>query len=414
MTDRVDPLLFKGIPLEAESALGEIGSRGWNVARGDTATPAATLSSTALESNAEEMARFCAVHGVSLAPHAKTTLAADLLQVQARHGAWAMTVALPRQAALVWEQGFARILLANEVTDVSAVRSLVARRDAAADRELLVYADSGRGVDLLKRAVTGVVRPLDVLVELGQQGGRTGCRSLEEAVAVARLVDAAPQLHLAGVAGYEGTIASTRDVDSFAAVNGYLGRLRLLAQTLVRERLIDPEGSVVTAGGSIFFDAVVDQLGGWCADSGSRLVLRSGCYLIHDHGIYATGTPARHGVVDAPRLVPALSVWARVVSHPEDGLALLDAGRRDLSHDAGLPVPLERWRDGEPLSLTDTRVTALSDQHAFMTWSGELDLVEGDLVRLGISHPCTTLDRWRLLFLVDDSYGVHGAVTTAF
>jgi D-serine deaminase-like pyridoxal phosphate-dependent protein len=233
-----------------------------------------------------------------------------------------------------------------------------------------------------------------------------------EALAVARRVAAAPGLRLAGAAGYEG-LAADRDEAALAHVTAFLAELRDLADALVGERLVGDE-PIVTAGGSLYFDAVVDVLGGWCADHGARLVLRSGCYLIHDHGVYAVGTPARHGVADAPALRPALSVWARVVSQPEPGLALLDAGRRDLSHDAGLPVPLERWREGQPLPLDDARISALSDQHAFLAWSGDLDVREGDLVRLGISHPCTTLDRWRLLLRTDERYDVLGAVETAF
>src|SRR4029077_9605494 len=125
------------------------------------------LCAAAREPTAANMAGFCAARGVSLAPHAKTTLAADLLRLQARHGAWAMTVALPRQAALVWDLGFDRVLLANEVTDVAAVAALLARRDAVPGRELLVYADSARGVELLEGGATGAGRPVDVLVGLG-------------------------------------------------------------------------------------------------------------------------------------------------------------------------------------------------------------------------------------------------------
>jgi D-serine deaminase-like pyridoxal phosphate-dependent protein len=251
------------------------------------------------------------------------------------------------------------------------------------------------------------------LLELGHRGGRTGCRTVEDALAVARLVDSAPGLRLVGASGYEGTLASRRDEQAVTAVTGFLEKLRDFADALVGEGLV-PDEAVVTAGGSIFFDTVIDVLGGWSIASRSRLVLRSGCYLIHDHGLYSAGTPIRHGVVDAPQFRPALSVWARVVSCPESGLALLDAGRRDVSHDAGLPVPLERWRDGESLSLHGERITGLSDQHAFLAWSGERDVREGDLVRLGISHPCTTLDRWRLLLRTDESYNVLGSVQTAF
>jgi len=35
-------------------------------------------------------------------------------------------------------------------------------------------------------------------------------------------------------------------------------------------------------------------------------------------------------------------------------------------------------------------------------------------VGCGISHPCTAFDKWRLLPVVDDGYGVIDAVLTYF
>jgi D-serine dehydratase len=116
---------------------------------------------------------------------------------------------------------------------------------------------------------------------------------------------------------------------------------------------------------------------------------------------------------------PAVSVWGRVLSRPEPGLVLLDAGRRDLSHDAGLPVPISAHRPTRPGSAIDLHtagasVTGLSDQHTFVQLPEALDVQMGDLVRLGISHPCTTLDRWPVLLLVDNHHTVVGAVRTQF
>ena len=58
--------------------------------------------------------------------------------------------------------------------------------------------------------------------------------------------------------------------------------------------------------------------------------------------------------------------------------------------------------------------TGLNDQHAYVTVPAETPLQVGDLVSFGVSHPCTTFDKWQLLYLVDDAYNVTGAVRTYF
>jgi D-serine deaminase-like pyridoxal phosphate-dependent protein len=410
----MDFLTDKGVPLGAELDERTLSAGALSIA--DLATPFATISRPAVEANVAAMRDYCGRHGVLLAPHAKTTLAADLLELQIRNGAWALTAALPRQVALLWQLGFPRVLLANEVADVRAIEWLAGRLSEDERLTLWMYVDSARGLDILTDGVKRAgapTRPVGVLVELGYPGGRTGCRRVPEALELAQRVAATPGLRLAGVAGYEGTIGVTRDARTVGAVDAYLEKLREAAAVLLERQLV--ERPIVTVGGSIYFDRVVAKLGTWAAQAGADVVLRSGCYLIHDHGMYATGTPAASGIEDAPSLTAALSVWARVISQPEPGLALLDAGRRDLSHDAGLPVPLQRVRAGAATDLgAESTVIALSDQHAFVRYPLRLDVQVGDLVRLGISHPCTTLDRHRGIFLVDSADRIVGAIRPNF
>jgi D-serine deaminase-like pyridoxal phosphate-dependent protein len=94
--------------------------------------------------------------------------------------------------------------------------------------------------------------------------------------------------------------------------------------------------------------------------------------------------------------------WGRVVSRPEPSLALLDVGKRDLPFDEGLPVPH---------GLPGAEVTALNDQHAFLRLPADAPLAIGDVVRLGLSHPCTALDKWQLIPVIDDVDAADPVVT---
>ena len=374
--------------------------------------PMLTLRESALAGNLAAMAAYCAGAGVELAPHGKTAMSPELAARQLASGAWGITVATIGQLRMYRAFGFPRLLLANELVDEPGIAWLAGELAADPGFAAYCYVDSTDGVAILDRVLMAhpAGRRLPVLVEIGL--GRTGCRTDDQALAVAKAAAATSTLTVAGVAGYEGTIGAPR-AQALDTVASFCRRLASLAST-VAEVAGAPGEFIVTAGGSVYFDVVARELTAPFLD-GMTVVLRSGCYLFHDHGIYQADSPAARGVAGAPVFRPALELWAQVVSRPEPELALLSAGRRDAGSDAGLPVPLRaRRRDGGAAPMADATVTGLNDQHAYLRLDPGTALAPGDLVCLGISHPCTTLDKWRLITVLDDEDNVIGAVHTFF
>jgi D-serine deaminase-like pyridoxal phosphate-dependent protein len=380
--------------------------------------PLLTVRDSALENNIAAMADYCDRAGVALAPHGKTAMSPELAARQLAHGAWGITVASIGQLQAYRAFGFGRLLLANELTDQAGIAWLAAELAADPGFEAYCYVDDPDGVrildQVLQRHPAGPQnRPLPVLVEIGHADGRTGCRTDEQALAVAKAADATGTLTVAGVAGYEGSIRGDSPAQVLGGVAAFCRRLRALGDTL---------GGIVTAGGSAYFDLVTDALtAGRGGDGGGQVILRSGAYLTYDHGFYGTASPAARGAAGAPALRPALELWAQVLSRPEPGLALLGAGRRDVGFDKGLPVPLRvRRADGRQVPVggetagADWAVTELNDQHAFLRVDRAAALAPGDVVALGISHPCTTLDKWRVLVVVNDDETVIDAVHAFF
>jgi D-serine deaminase-like pyridoxal phosphate-dependent protein len=378
--------------------------------------PLATLSSSAIDHNVAVLAAWCEANGVLLAPHGKTTMAPALFARQLAAGAWAMTAATPWQVRVYRAHGVSRVVLANELVDVDFIRWLVAERAADPAFEFLCYVDSLAGVELLGHALAAgeatTVRPLGVLVEIGPLGGRTGCRTRDEVLAVARAVQRHASLMLVGVAGFEGPFGHGRDTTTLTEIRTFVQELADTLRELDAEALLDSRSPyfVLTCGGSEQIDVVTSVLRE--APQCSRpvySVLRSGSYITHDHGLYAQTSSL------APQLRPAIEVWCQVLSVPEPGLALLGAGRRDVSFDAGLPIALWRRsvRGGDVLPF-DARVSKLNDQHAFLDVAPDDPVEVGDLVALGISHPCTTHDKWRMMPLLDDDRRVVGCVRTYF
>lgn len=362
--------------------------------------PVMVAKRSAIEANIATMARYCAAHGVDHAPHGKTTMAPSLFAAQLAAGAWAITVATANQALAARRFGVPRVLLANELLDPKVLRW--AADEVAAGWEFLCYVDSLAGVAAARGAVAGSAGRLRVLVEVGFPGGRTGGRSVAEVLAVARAVASADGLDLAGVAAFEGLLPDP------TAVRALLADVRTVAEQIAP---LGPEAPIVSAGGSLYFDLVVAELHGTAARLGGRLVLRSGAVVSHDDGVYADGTPFRRAPEEGA-LAAALQVWAQVLATPEPGLSIVGAGKRDLPFDEGMPVPLRvRTVDGALRPLPGARVDRLNDQHAYVRGA---DLHPGDLVHLGISHPCTAFDKWRVIPVVDDDYRVVDLIHTYF
>lgn len=415
----------KGLPITEPLRQGAIGVQDWNVLQADTSFPVALLKTSALRHNLDWMRDFCARHGAVLAPHGKTTMCPQLFGAQLANGAWGMTLATAGQVQIAHRFGVRRVLLANQLVASADINSVLALMHDDPDFDCYALADSPEGVDRLARAVAGhpLARPLPLLVELGLPGKRAGCRTPEEAMTVARAIAAAPGLQLAGIEGYEGLLVSDDREADLRAVDAFLGQLVQLVRQCDAENLFGGAQVLLSAGGSSYFDLVARGLRGVAGISRPvTAILRSGCYLTSDHGLYERHIAqlnAREGASDGLR--PALEVWSMVQSRPEPTLAILTMGKRDASYDVDLPTALYSHRPGpgKPRDLpSGCSIVKMNDQHAYLRLpEGDAicdALAVGDLIGCGISHPCTTFDKWPLLLAVDDGYHVRYAVNTFF
>lgn len=428
LKDALLPPTLKGLAARAVGRpLHELGNLGLSLLDGDLPLPAAVLKDSALRHNATWMHAFAERAGASLCPHGKTTMAPQLFERQLAEGAWGITAATACHVRTYRQFGVQRILLANQLVDRANLELVLdeLREDPGFDFYCLV--DSAANlqwlVGMLQQHRLG--RPLQVLLEVGIGGGRTGVRSVEEGIALGRaLRDAAPWVALRGVEAFEGIAGGDDDTQVELAVHTMLDDVAAIARRGFAEGWFGRGEVLLTAGGSAFFDMAAAVL--QAAGDGQlvRVVLRSGCYLTQDtlyYGRLQARLRERAGTLwgRGPGLRNALEVWAPVQSVPEPTRAICALGKRDISYDMALPQPLCWFRRGlheapQPVPA-GLAVVKLNDQHAWLDApAGDMPFETGDLVGFGLAHPCTTFDKWPLLQVVDDDYRVTGGVRTFF
>lgn len=416
--------LDKGVPPHGDGlAVAEVAEAGWNVLREDLALPVCVLLATALNRNVERLQRLADAAGVLLAPHAKTSMSPELFSRQLAHGCWGLTLATCHQLQVARRNGVQRVLYANQLVGEVEIGYVCEELRRDPGFEFFCLVDSVAGVRLLAERVARAKpgRPVQVLLECGFAWGRCGVRDVGTAVKVAEAVASAKsRLALVGVEGFEGLL-QYRDVGQRETeVRDFIGFLVTIAETLDERGLLDGEDVLLTAGGSAFYDLVTEGLGAARMSRPTQVVLRSGCYLTHDSGIYDRLLQDVHHRSGSQELAfePALEVWAQVLSVPEPELVILSAGRRDFGQDAGNPVPVKHVRRSSnapaPLSRSDWRIVGVSDQHAHVQIPAGHGVEVGDLVALSPSHPCTTFDKWRVIYVVDDDYQATDAIRTWF
>ncbi|MBC8640359.1 amino acid deaminase [Caballeronia sp. EK] len=389
----------------------------WSLLEEDVSLPAAVLYSDRIEHNLKWMQAFVGEYGVKLAPHGKTTMAPQLFRRQLDAGAWGITLATAHQVRAAYRGGVHRILMANQLVGKRNM-GMIAELLTDPNFEFFCLVDSADGVDQLGEFFSSVRKKLNVLIELGVPGGRTGVRDDAQRDAVlAAITRWQGTIELAGIELYEGVLQDETKVREFlqSAVD--------TTRKLIAEGKIARKPAILSGAGSAWYDVVADEFAKANSDA-IEVVLRPGCYLTHDVGIYKKAQNeifARNPIAKkmGQGLKPALQLWAYVQSIPEPDRAIIGLGKRDSAFDAGMPEPAKHYRPGNeaPRDVSPDEgweIFGLMDQHAYLRIKPGDDVKVGDMIAFDISHPCLTFDKWRQVLVVDPKYRVTEVIETFF
>ncbi|TPW28288.1 amino acid deaminase [Martelella alba] len=397
---------FRGIAAPVSARLDMIEAPGLRPQSGAIPLPVLALDEDVFEANCRAMFGYAEKAGVLLAPHAKTPMSPELAQRLIDQGAFSLSAANYQQAAVLAGHGVRRVLIANEIGGKASGQRFATLAREYPGTEFSFFVDSLSSLAAVAEIGKATGQRVEILIEVGT--GRGGARDIATVRSIVTAALAEPAVRIVGVSTYEGAAAKATIAETSLSFHA-LFALTLEAFALIREALPD-QPLYLSAGGSSYFDMVIDALKPAAdRDGNTKILLRSGAIYFHDHGVYQRALSAldeRGGFVRitgktaSESFAPALSIYAEVLSRPEPGLAICGMGMRDVSYDQDLPLPLSVWRDDVLLYTAPSamRVAKLNDQHAFVTLHPHAELEVGDIVAFGISHPCTCLDRWRLIF----------------
>ncbi|WP_425609036.1 amino acid deaminase [Vibrio mediterranei] len=400
---------MKGVPVTAEIKAK------YSLIDEEISLPVAVINKQALLNNMDWMQAFANYHGVLLCPHGKTTMTPDFFAMQKQKGAWGITVATAPQAETAASAGLRNIMIANQLVG-KANMAMVARIKKETQARVIVCVDSAINADQLEHFFSSMDANIEVLIEYGVAGGRCGCRTRQEVVELAKHISTLPHISLVGIEVYEGVIHGG---DEESLVRAFLTDTIELGRDLISQELL-PNKPIITGAGSAWYDVVAET---FAHLNDFQAVIRPGCYVIHDTGIYldaqdkVMARAVKNGGYACELggdLTSSLEVWAYVISRPEPTKAIVGLGKRDVAFDAGLPIPERIYRAGAQIKESKIIATDVMDQHTFLAIPPESSLQVGDMIAFSTSHPCLTFDKWRLLAISDDEHNIEQWVETAF
>ncbi len=303
----------------------------WDISERDRLpSPALLVDLDRFEENIRAAERLIHPSGKVLRPHVKAHKTPELALLQASHCARGVTCATVGEAEAMLEAGIGEVLLANEFVSLDKV-DRIAR--LAARGRIIVAVDSELGVELLSAAATRLRTSVEVLVDVDVGMGRCGVRSSADAVRLAQRVLKAPGLRFLGLMGYEGRLR--------AGLEDRSNRLQRACTSLEHAKLALQDAGIAVeavsgAGTSTFMEALTSPV---------LTEIQAGTYAFMESDLDGLGLP----------FTPACAVSATVISTWSTG-AVLDAGRKSLTIDAGLPK----------VSIGGATVVAVNEEHTVL------------------------------------------------
>ncbi|MFC6857328.1 3-hydroxy-D-aspartate aldolase BhcC [Marivibrio halodurans] len=315
-------------------------------------TPCLVLDLDALERNIRRMGALCRSMGVRHRAHGKMHKSSDVARLQIElGGACGICCQKVSEAEAFARAGIRDILISNEVRDPAKIDRL-ARLPRLGARTLCCVDDIDNVADLSAAAHRHGTE-IECLVEIDCGSGRCGVAGTDDAVAIARAIDAAPGLRFAGIQAYHGGLQHVRRFEERRAAAAHVTAIAAEVVSALKEAGLECDIVGGAGTGSVLFEGA----------SGIYNEMQCGSYAFMDAD-YGQVMDAEGRRLDAGTWENALFILTSVMSHAKPDRAVCDAGHKVQSLDSGLPAVFGR---------DDVRYVLATDEH------GEIEDPDGVL-----------------------------------
>ena len=340
-------------------------------------TPAFVVDLPTLRANIDRIARSAAEAKLQLRPHIKAHKTPQIARMQLEAGAAGVTAAKVGEAEAMVEAGVEDVFIANEIVGEPKLRRLSALRRRA---RVSVACDSVTVAQGYAEVFADRADPLEVILEIDIGAHRCGVppeRAAELAAGVARF----PGLRIAGVMGYAPKtygVSTQAEREPLVAEEG-----RLLSE--VAAELASEGHAMARISGGCTPGAMLYRAGCGLAE------IRPGTYVFYDMNQVDLGVV---GVEDV-----AATILATIISTPQPGRAILDAGTKALATQVKPISAGCAFVKGHPGAVVDV----INDEHGYLSLvNSDLRVAVGDKLELIPPRVCTAVNLYDELHLVED------------
>lgn len=333
-------------------------------------TPCLVVDLDAVENNYRAVADTYRGKVCQMRQHTKNIKSPTLARMQIRIGGAhdGVCTAKLSEAEVMVEHGITDVLIPNQVVTADKIARLCALQRQG---DVKVCVDSRENVEDLSEIAESHGVKIGVLIEVDTSMGRAGVRSVDAGVELAKLAESLPGVDFRGVMSHQ-------HLDDYVDNESRVLRAReYVERCVVVKHAIEAEGiavEVVSSGETFSYDAAADVEGVTEVEGGTYALMGTSYDYMEEFQV-------------------ANKVLSTIVSTPEPGVAVCDAGTRALSQPGG-PFSVE--------GMPGVTVETLHDDHAVLRSDGGSDFEVGQQVLLLPWYQDMLVNRWDIYVAVRD------------